>query len=133
MTARESKQRLTKFELEIMDVIWKRGEIAIREILDALPERRRPAYTTVQTIVGRLEEKGAVERTRKIGNAYLYRALVTRKSAHSRVIAELMRLFGGSSEVLMAHLVDTGDVTLEDLRRAEQRLVKSQPKKRGRR
>ena len=123
--------KLSKFELEIMDVIWERGEIAIREILDALPERRRPAYTTVQTIVGRLEEKGAVARTRKIGNAYLYQALVSRKSAHERVIAEVMRLFGGSSEELMAHLVDSGDVTLEDLRRAEDRLTRNSAKKRG--
>lgn len=131
MPPKTPKPRLTKFELEIMDVIWQRGEIAIREILDALPERRRPAYTTVQTIVGRLEEKAAVERTRKIGNAWLYRALVTRKSAHERVIEEVMRLFGGSSEQLMAHLIDSGDVTLEDLRRAEERLTQNRAKKRG--
>jgi predicted transcriptional regulator len=131
MPPKTPKPRLTKFELEIMDVIWQRGELAIREMLDALPERRRPAYTTVQTIVGRLEEKEAVERTRKIGNAWLYRALVTRTSAHERVIEEVMRLFGGSSEQLMAHLVDSGDVTLEDLRRAEERLTRNRAKRRG--
>jgi predicted transcriptional regulator len=131
MTLRGPTQRLTKFELEIMDVVWKREEIAIREILDALPERRRPAYTTVQTIVGRLEEKGAVERTRKIGNAWLYQATITRKSAHVRIIDEVMKLFGGSTEELMAHLVDSGDVTLEDLRKAEERLTRSRSKKRS--
>ncbi len=122
MADKKASIRLTKFELEIMDVIWERGEIAIREIQELLPEQRRPAYTTVQTIVGRLEEKGAVERTRKIGNAFLYRARVTRRSAHRRVIDELLDLLGGSAEPLMAHLVESGRVTLEDLKRAEQQI-----------
>jgi predicted transcriptional regulator len=111
--------RLSKFELQIMDMIWDKGEAAIRELHETLPEKGRPAYTTVQTIVNRLEEKGAVERSRKIGNAHLYRPLISRKSIYSRLVDDVLELFGGSPEPLMAELVDSGRVSLEDLKELE--------------
>jgi BlaI family transcriptional regulator, penicillinase repressor len=116
--------RLTKFELEIMDALWRLGgSAAIREIQESLPEEKRPAYTTVQTIIARLEEKGAVERTKKIGNAFIFKALVSRQSAHRRLIDELLDLFGGSAQPLMSHLVDTGKLTLSDIRDMEKRMA----------
>src|SRR5437867_9154123 len=113
--------RLTRFELEIMDVVWRRGEASVRELQEALPEDGRPAYTTVQTIVQRLEQKGAVRRTRKVGNALMFQAVVTRRSAYRRMIDELLDLFGGSAQPLVAHLLDTGKLTLEDLKALEKK------------
>jgi predicted transcriptional regulator len=111
---------LTKFELEMMDVLWRLREGSVREIREALPETRRPAYTTVQTIVQRLEQKGAVRRTRKIGNALMFEPAVTRKSAYRRVIDELLAMFGGSAQPVVAHLLETGKLTLEDLKALEE-------------
>jgi predicted transcriptional regulator len=111
---------LTKFELETMDVLWRLREASVREIREALPETRRPAYTTVQTIVQRLEQKGAVRRTRKIGNALMFEPAVTRKSAYRRVIDELLAMFGGSAQPVVAHLLETGKLTLEDLKAVEE-------------
>jgi BlaI family transcriptional regulator, penicillinase repressor len=111
--------KLTRFELEIMDALWGLGSASIREILEKLPERKRPAYTTVQTIIRRLEEKGAVHRTRQIGNAHIYEPLVAREAAHRRLIDEFLALFGGSARPLMAHLAEAGKLSLEDLRELE--------------
>ncbi len=116
--------QLTRFELEIMDVLWRLEEASVREVMDALSEKKRPAYTTVQTILTRLEEMGAVRRTRKIGNAHLYQAVTTRQSTGARLIDELLDLFGGSPEPLVAHLIDTGRLTLEDVKHAEELLKK---------
>ena len=113
--------RLTKFELELMDILWELGEATIREVQEAIQERKRPAYTTVQTIIARLEEKGAIRRTRKIGKAFLFEPLVSRTSVYRRIIDEFLDLFGGSSEPLVARLVETGKLTLEDLKAAEER------------
>jgi predicted transcriptional regulator len=132
--------RLTKFELELMTALWELGQASVREIQEKLPEKKRPAYTTVQTIVYRLEEKGAVRRVKKIGNAHIFEAAVTRQSTHRRLINELLDLFGGSARPLMAHLVETGKLSLEDVRELESDLLKQdgQPakgeegKKRGR-
>jgi predicted transcriptional regulator len=110
---------LTKFELEIMHALWEIGSGSVREIQERLPETRRPAYTTVQTIVRRLEEKHAVRRLKKIGNAFIFEPIVTRKSAHHRLIAELLEAFGGSARPLMAHLAETGKLSLEDLKELE--------------
>jgi predicted transcriptional regulator len=110
---------LSRFELEIMDVLWRIGEASVREIRDAITERKRPAYTTVQTIVQRLESKGAVRRTRKIGNALMFEPAVTRKAAYRRVFDELLALFGGSARPVVAHLLDAGKLTLEDLKSLE--------------
>lgn len=117
--AREKAIRLTKFELEIMHTLWEINSGSVREIQERLPEKRRPAYTTVQTIVRRLEEKGAVRRLKKIGNAFIFEPVVTRKSAHHRLIDELLETFGGSARPLMAHLAESGRLSLADLKELE--------------
>jgi BlaI family penicillinase repressor len=116
---RKQTIKLTRFEMEIMDALWDLGSASIREIHDRLPERKRPAYTTVQTIIRRLEEKGAVRQTKQIGNAHIFEPVVTREAAHRRLIDELLDLFGGSARPLMAHLAEAGKLSLEDLRELE--------------
>jgi BlaI family transcriptional regulator, penicillinase repressor len=116
---RKKSVKLTRFELEIMQVLWELGSGSVREIQERLPEKRRPAYTTVQTIVRRLEEKEAVRRVKKIGNAFIFEPLITRRSAHHRLINELLESFGGSARPLMAHLAETGKLSLEDLKELE--------------
>jgi predicted transcriptional regulator len=123
---KEQNIKLTKFELEVMKAVWELGPTSIREIQEKLPEKRRPAYTTVQTIIYRLEEKGAVRRVKKIGNAHIFEAAVSKKSAHRRLINELLDLFGGSARPLMTHLVETGKLSLEDVRELESDLLKQQ-------
>ena len=120
--------KLTRLELEIMQYLWRLGEVAVREIQEAIPAAKRPAYTTVQTILMRLEEKGAVRRTRKIGNAHLFEAVVTKKGMSERLVDEFLDLFGGSPEPLVSHLIDSGKLTLEDLKVAEERLSSSRKK-----
>ena len=121
--------KLTRFELELMDVLWDLGQASIREIQERLPEQRQPAYTTVQTIIRRLEQKGAVRQVKKIGNAHIFEPQVTRRSAHRRVIDDLLQVFGGSAGPLMAHLVEEGKLTLEDLKELEISLAKLETKK----
>jgi BlaI family transcriptional regulator, penicillinase repressor len=116
---RKRTVKLTRFELEMMDALWDLGSASIREIHERLPERKRPAYTTVQTIIRRLEEKGAVRQTRQIGNAHIFEPVVTREAAHRRLIDELLDLLGGSARPLMAHLAEAGKLSLEDLRELE--------------
>lgn len=120
MPKKQQEVRLTKFELEIMEVFWEVGEASVRQIQEALQERKRPAYTTVHTIVSRLEEKNAVGRTRKIGNAFLFEPLITRKSVYRRIIDEFLDLFGGSAQPVVAHMLDSGKLTLEDLKALEE-------------
>ena len=124
--ASKTRVKLTPFELEIMSVLWELGKGSVREIMELLPETRRPAYTTVQTIVYRLEEKGALRRARKSGNAHIFEPVVSRKEAHHRLIDDLLSLFGGSPRPLMAHLLETGRLTLEDLRSLERSLSEQQ-------
>lgn len=112
--------QLTKFELEVMEILWKLGESSIRQVQEAIARRKRPAYTTVQTIFLRLEQKGAVRRTRKIGNAFLFEPVTTRQSAYRRVIDQVLEMFGGSAQPMVSHLLETGKLTLEDLRAIEQ-------------
>lgn len=121
--AGKSQIKLTRLEMEIMEAVWALGTASVREIQEQLPERKRPAYTTVQTIIYRLEEKGAVQRIKKIGNAHIFEAVVTRKAAHKRLIDDLLQVFGGSPRLLMAQLVETGQLTLEDLRGLEDSLA----------
>jgi predicted transcriptional regulator len=131
--ARGSDIRLTRFELEIMQAFWKLGPASVREVQQHLPEKRRPAYTTVQTMVYRLEEKGALRRVKKIGNAHIFEAMVTRKAAYRRLIDDLLELFGGSPWPVMAHLVESGKLTLADVREMESTLSRStrgQPQRR---
>src|SRR4051794_26993106 len=121
-----AKPKITRFELELLEQLWKLGPASVREVQEKLPEKKRPAYTTVQTIVYRLEEKGAVRRVKKIGNAHIFEAAVTRNSAHRRLINELLDLFGGSARPLMAHLVETGKLSLDDVREVENDILKQQ-------
>ena len=114
--------KLAKLELQIMEALWKLGAVSIREIQEAFPERGRPAYTTIQTTIYRMEEKGAVRRVRKIGNAHIFEPLVTRDAARGRLIDELLSLFGGRTQPVMAHLIESGKLTLEDVKTAEQTL-----------
>ena len=131
--AKTKQVKLTRLELEVMGAVWALGSASVREIQQQLPEKKRPAYTTVQTIIYRLEEKGAVRRTKKIGNALIFEAVVTRKAAHSRLVDELLHVFGGSPRLLMAQLVETGQLTLQDVRQLESTLATLERKKEGKR
>jgi len=120
--------RLTKLEMQIMDALWEHGASSVREIQEAFPEKDRPAYTTVQTMVYRLETKRAVRRIKKIGNAHIFEAAVSRSAAQRRLIDELLSFFGGRSQPLMAHLIEAGKLTLDEVKEAEQTLRKLQKK-----
>lgn len=111
--------KLTQLELRIMEALWNQGTLSIREIQESFPAKGRPAYTTIQTTVYRLEEKGAVRRVRKISNAHIFEAVVTRDRARGRLIDELLSLFGGRTQPVMAHLVESGKLTLEDVKETE--------------
>ncbi|HUE95018.1 MAG TPA: BlaI/MecI/CopY family transcriptional regulator [Longimicrobiaceae bacterium] len=114
--------RLTRAELQIMDLLWGMNEASIREIQERIPEGSRPAYTTVQTLMTRLEEKGAVRRTRKIGNAFLYEPLLTRKTTVQRVVDDVIDLLGGSATPLVSHMIESGQLTLDDLKALEREI-----------
>jgi predicted transcriptional regulator len=120
--------RISRFELQLLEKLWELGSCSVREIQEALPEKDRPAYTTVQTMIYRLEEKGAVRRVKKIGNAHLFQAVLTRKAVHKRLIGELLSLFGGSAAPVMSHLVETGKLTLADIKDLEKRLAAMEAK-----
>ncbi len=111
--------KLTKYELQLMETLWGLASASVRELQEALPTNRRPAYTTVQTMVYRLEEKGALRRVKKIGNAHIFEPVISRQGTHRRMVEELVELFGGSAQPLMAHLVESGKLTLEDVRELE--------------
>ena len=123
--------KLSKLEHQIMEALWSGGAASVREILEAFPEKGRPAYTTVQTMVYRLEEKGAIRRTKKIGNAHIFEAVISRASAQRRLIDELLAFFGGSSQPVVAHLIESGNLTLADVKEAEQLLIKLKTGKSG--
>ena len=117
--------KLSKLDLQIMGTLWSRGPLSIREIQEAFPDRRRrPAYTTVQTIVYRLEAKKAVRRAKKISNAHIFEAVVSRGDAQRRLIDDFLGLFGGQAQPIMAHLIESGKLTLEDVQEAEKLLRK---------
>jgi BlaI family penicillinase repressor len=116
--------KLTKLELQIMEALWTLGASSIREIQEAFPERDRPAYTTIQTTVYRLEGKKAVRRVKKISNAHIFEAVVSRNAAQRRLIDELLGLFGGRTQPVMAHLIESGRLTLDDVQDAEKTLRK---------
>ena len=114
--------KLSKLELRIMDALWTHGPCSVRELQEALPDKDRPAYTTVQTMVYRLEAKKAVRRVKKIGNALIFEAQITRDSAQRRLIDDLLSIFGGRTQPVMAHLIDAGKLTLKDVQEAERTL-----------
>lgn len=118
--------KLTRLEMQIMEALWTLGPCSVREIQATFPEKKRPAYTTVQTTVNRLETKKAVRRVKKISTALIFEATVTREAAERRLIDELLSLFGGKSRPIMAHLVDSGKLTLEDVRDAEKLLMEGE-------
>ena len=116
--------KLTRLELQIMEALWSGGPCSIREIQESFPEHDRPAYTTIQTTVYRLEAKKAVRRVKKISNAHIFEAVVSRNAAHRKLIDELLALFGGRTQPVMAHLVESGKLTLADVKEAEKALRK---------
>ena len=118
--------KITKAELHIMERLWTSGDSSIREIQDSLPEKKRPAYSTVQTMVYRLEKKGIVRRTKKVGNFHVFTAVVTRETAQRRLIDDLLSFFGGRSQPVISHLIQSGKLTLKDIREAEEALLKSE-------
>ena len=114
--------KLTKLEMQVMDALWTIGPASVREIQESFPAKDRPAYTTVQTLVYRLETKKAIRRVKKIGNAHIFEAAVSRAGAQHRLIDELLSFFGGKSQPVMARLIETGQLTLDDVKEAEQLL-----------
>lgn len=120
--------KFTKLELQIMQALWDRGTASIREVQEAFPEQDRPSYTTVQTTVYRLEGKNAVRRVKKISNAHIFEAVVSRNAAQRRLIDDLLSFFGGRMQPVMSHLVESGKLTLGDVKEAEKALRKLQQK-----
>lgn len=116
--------KLTKLELQIMETLWNHGNASIREIQEEFPEKDRPAYTTIQTTVYRLEAKKAVRRVRKVGNFHIFEPAISRDAAQRKLIDELLALFGGRTQPVMAHLIETGKLTLADVKEAEKTLRK---------
>src|SRR2546430_6631445 len=114
-----AEPKLAKLELKIMETLWARGQASIREIQETFPEDDRPAYTTIQTTVYRLEAKKAVRRVKKVGNFHIFEAAVSRNAAQRRLIDDLLALFGGCTQPVMAHLIESGRLTLEDVKEAE--------------
>lgn len=120
--------KLTKLELQIMETLWTRGTSSIRELQEAFPEKDRPAYTTVQTTVYRLEAKSVVRRVKKVGNFHIFEATISRDVAQRKLIDDLISLFGGRTQPVMAHLIESGRLTLEDVKEAEKTLRKLERK-----
>jgi predicted transcriptional regulator len=123
--------RFSPLENRIMEVFWSGGPRAIREVQESFPEAERPAYTTVQTMVYRLEAKRALRRVKKISNAHIFEAVVSRASAQRHVIDELLGLFGGRAQPVIAHMIDAGGLTMDDVREAERRLKQLEQSKKG--
>ena len=117
-----AEPKLSKLEFQIMEALWTQGEASIREIQETFPAKRRPAYTTVQTTVYRMEAKNIVRRVKKVGNFHIFAAAVSRSAAQRRLIDDLLALFGGRTQPVMAHLIESGKLTLEDVKEAEKAL-----------
>ena len=120
--------KLTKLELQIMETLWTRDSASIREIQESFPEKKRPAYTTIQTTVYRLESKKAVRRVRKVGNFHIFEAAVSRDIAQRKLVDDLLALFGGRTQPVMARLIESGRLTLADVKEAEKTLRKLEKK-----
>jgi Predicted transcriptional regulator len=120
--------KLTKLELQIMEALWQKGTCSVREIQETFPEPGRPAYTTVQTTVYRLERKKALRCVKRISNANIFEAAISRKDAQRRLIDDLLALLGGGGKLVMAHLVEAGKVTLAEVKEAE-KVLRESPKK----
>jgi BlaI family penicillinase repressor len=125
-----SAPKLTRLELRIMETLWTDGDSSIREVQEAFPARKRPAYTTIQTTVYRLEAKLVVRRVKKIGNSHIFAAAVSREAAQRRLVDDLLALFGGRIQPVMAHLIQSGKITREDVEEAEKLLKQYAEKER---
>jgi BlaI family penicillinase repressor len=123
-----AKPKLTKLELQIMEALWTRGTASIREIQEDFPQKDRPAYTTIQTTVYRLESKKAVRRVKKVGNFHVFEAAISRDAAQRRLIDDLLALFGGRTQPVMAHLIESGKLTHKDVADARKLLRKFERK-----
>ena len=121
--------KLSKLEFKIMETLWARNECSIREIQESFPARKRPAYTTIQTTVYRMEAKGVVHRLKKVGNFHVFAPAVSRESAQRRLLDDLLALFGGRGQPVMTHLIESGKLSLEDVKEAE-KLLRSLTKER---
>ena len=117
-----TRPRLSKLELRIMEVFWDRGILSIREVQEAFPKKKRPAYTTIQTTIYRLEAKSALRRVKKISNAHMFEAVITRGAAHRRLLDEILSLFGGRAQPVMTQLIESGKLTLQDVDEARKAL-----------
>jgi len=115
-------RKLSKLELRIMEALWGNGPASVREVQETFPEAERPAYTTIQTTMYRLEAKRAIRRVKKISNAHIFEAVISKNAAHRRIVDELLSMFGGRSQPVMSHLIEAGKLTIDDLREAEQTL-----------
>jgi BlaI family transcriptional regulator, penicillinase repressor len=114
--------KLTKLELQVMEAFWQKGACSVREVQQTFPERSRPAYTTVQTTVYRLERKKVLRCVKRISNANIFEAAISRDDAQRRFVDELLSLFKGRAKLVMAHLVESGEITLDDIKEAEKAL-----------
>lgn len=114
--------KLSKLEFQIMETLWSSGECSIRDIMESFPAKKRPAYTTIQTTVYRMEQKEVVRRVKKVGNFHIFAATISRDSAQRRLIDDLLALFGGRTQPVMAHLIESGKLSLEDVKDAEKTL-----------
>ena len=120
---------VTRSEFQLLQKLWELGPASVREVQQSLPEKGRPAYTTVQTLIYRMEDKGVVRRVKKIGNAHIFEATMTRKAVYRRYIADLLEIFGGSPAPLMSHLIETGKLTLADIQVLEKELAAREKRK----
>ena len=116
------KPKLTKLELQVLEAFWQKGACSVREVQETFPELGRPAYTTVQTVIYRLERKKALRCVKRISNANIFEAVISRKDAQRRFVDELLAVFGGRAKLVMAHLVESGELTLDDVKEAEKAL-----------
>jgi predicted transcriptional regulator len=116
------KPKLTKLELQVLEAFWQKGACSVREVQETFPEPGRPAYTTVQTVIYRLERKKALRCVKRISNANIFEAVISRKDAQRRFVDELLAVFGGRAKLVMAHLVESGELTLDDVKEAEKAL-----------
>jgi BlaI family penicillinase repressor len=114
--------KLSKLEFQIMETLWSKGECSIREIQESFAAKKRPAYTTIQTTVNRMEDKEIVRRVRKVGNFHVFAPAISREAAQRRLIDDMLAIFGGRTQPVMAHLIQTGKLSLEDVKDAERQL-----------
>ena len=124
-----AEPKLSKLEFQIMETLWTQGDLSIREVQEAFPAKGRPAYTTIQTTVYRLEGKRAVRRAKKISNAHIFEPTVAREVARRRLLDEILSFFGGRAQPMMAQLAEAGELTIEDVRELEKDIQRMERQK----